>query len=60
MNRDTRPRFEPSSPWLRSVFAVAALAATLATGAFIDALAQGYGASAPLAVYAAKVVVAQR
>jgi hypothetical protein len=60
MNSKSSPRFQPSSPLLRSFFAAIALAATAATGEFIDALAQGRGTTAPLAVHAATVIVAQR
>ena len=60
MNRKPQSRFEPSSPMLRSVFAGVALAATVATGAFIEALAQGHGMTAPPIVNAAPVVIAHR
>ena len=60
MNRTPDHGFDPSSPLLRKVFAVAAAAATFATAHFIDALAQGEGTSAPLHVNSAPVVVAQR
>ena len=60
MNRTPRPAFDPSSPLLRKAFAVAAVAATFAVADFIDALALGYGTSAPLYVQHAPVVVAQR
>ena len=60
MNRKPQPRFEPSSPMMRTVFAAAALAATVATGNFIDALAHELGTTAPLTAHAAPVVVAQR
>lgn len=60
MNRKPQPGFEPSSPLLRTVFAAAALMATLATGDFIDALARGYGTTAPLTVQSAPIVVAHR
>jgi hypothetical protein len=60
MNRKPQPRFEPSSPVTRTVFVAAALVATVVTGNFIDALAQGLGTAAPLTAHAAPVVVAQR
>jgi hypothetical protein len=61
MNRKPSSGFEPSSPLLRKAFAVVAFAATFATAHFIDALAQGYGTSAPLYVKSVPVVVvAQR
>ena len=60
MNRKPDAGFDPSSPLLRKAFAVVAAAATFATAHFIDALAQGYGTSAPLYVKNAPVVVAQR
>ena len=50
MNRTPNAGFEPSSPLLRKAFAVAAVAATFATAHFIDALAQGYGTTAPAVV----------
>jgi len=60
MNRKPASGFEPSSPLLRKVFAVAAVAATFALAHFIDALAHGYGTSAPLYTQHAAIVVAQR
>jgi hypothetical protein len=60
MNPSPNAGFEPSSPLLRKTFAVIAVAATFATAYFIDALAHGYGTSAPLAVQARPIVVAQR
>ena len=60
MNRKPQLRFEPSSRLLRAVFAGLALMATIATGAFIDALAEGYGTTSPPIVNAASAVVAQR
>lgn len=60
MNHTPPARFEPSSPRLRAVFAAIALAATVATADFIDALANGHGTTAPLIVHAAQVVVAHR
>lgn len=60
MNRKPQSRFQPSSPLLRAVFAAVALAATVATADFIDALAQGHGTIAPLIVHSAPVVLAQR
>lgn len=60
MNRKPNSGFDPSSPLLRKAFAVVAVAATFATAHFINALAQGYGTSAPLIVKSAPVVVAQR
>jgi hypothetical protein len=41
------------------VCAIAAVAATLATAGFIDALATGYGTSAPLIVKSAPIVIAR-
>jgi hypothetical protein len=60
MNRKPAPRFDPSSPMLRKAFAVVAVAATIGLAQFIDALAHGYGTSAPLYVQHAPIVVAQR
>ena len=60
MNRTPRPEFDPSSPLLRKASAVAAVAITLAVAHAIDALALGYGTSAPLLVQQAPIVVAQR
>lgn len=60
MHCKRKPRFDPSSPVLRTVFAAVALGATLATAGFIDALAQGHGTSAPLVMHPAPVVVAHR
>ena len=60
MNHTPPTRFEPSSPLLRAVFAAIALAATVATAGFIDALANGHGTTASLMVHAAPAVVAQR
>lgn len=58
MHTTPRRRFEPSSPRLRRVFAVAAALATLATAHLIDVLAQGHGTRAPLVVQHAPAVVA--
>ena len=60
MNHKPDSGFDPSSPLLRKAFAVVAVAATFATAYFIDALAQGYGTSAPLVVKSAPDVLAQR
>ena len=60
MNRKSNTGWEPSSPLLRKVFAVVAVSATIGLGQFIDALAHGYGSSAPLYVQHAPIVVAQR
>jgi len=60
MKRKPNPGFDPSSPLLRKAFAAAAVAATFATAQFIDALAQGYGTSAPPIAKRAPIVVAQR
>jgi len=60
MNRTPRPEFDPSSPLLRKAFAVAAVAVTFAVAHAIDALALGYGTSAPLFVQHAPIVVAHR
>lgn len=60
MNRTLPSRFDPSSPRIRTVCAVAAVVATLATLDFIDALAHGYGNSAPVLAKAAVIVVARR
>lgn len=60
MNRKPQAGFDPSSPLLRKAFAIVAVAATFATAHFIDALAEGYGTSAPLYVRSAPLVVAQR
>jgi hypothetical protein len=60
VSRRSKSRFEPSSPRLRALFAAVALAATVATGGLIDALAQGHGTTARLTVQGAPVVVAQR
>ena len=57
MNRNPQSQFDLSSPLLRRAFALAAVAATLATLGFIDALAHGYG---PLFAQQPPVVVAQR
>jgi hypothetical protein len=43
MNHLTPPSFETSSPRMRCLFAVVAIAVTLSAGAFIDALANGLG-----------------
>ncbi len=61
MSRKPRTPFQPSSPALRTIFAVVAVSATLGIGQFIDALAHGAGTAAPLIVKSASsVVVAQR
>lgn len=54
MNRE----FNPKDSLLRAAFAVAAILATTATGAFIDALATGYGASIEVAEHAPTRVAA--
>ena len=59
MRREHRSQFDPSSQ-VRMVCATVAIAATLATAGFIDALAKGYGSSAPSIVKKAPVVVAKR
>jgi len=56
MNPGSKPRYEPVSPMLRTLFAAVAIAATASTGAFIDALADGVGAPT---MYATPVVIAQ-
>ena len=60
MNRKLGPGFDLSPPLIRKAFAIVAFAATLAVALFIDALAHGYGTSAPLYVQHAPMVVAQR
>ena len=57
MNPGSKPRYEPVSPMLRTLFAAVAIAATVSTGAFIDALADG-GVGAPT-TYTTPVVIAQ-
>ena len=58
MSAKPQLRFEPSPPLLRCVFAAIALAATVSTAVFIDALAQGAGIAAPLMASAVSIVVA--
>lgn len=60
MKRKPNTGFDPSSPLLRKVCAVVAVAATFAVGQFIDALAHGYGMSAELYVQHIPIVVGQR
>lgn len=55
MNRN----FNPTSPWLRSIFAVASVVATLAIAGAIEGLVAHYGAEPQLA-RANTVTVAQR
>lgn len=58
MHRNSQPGFELTSAPLRKVFAVAAVAATVALGGLVELLAQGYGVSEPLPTRTASVVVA--
>ena len=60
MNRKPIAQFDPSSPVLRKAFAVVAIAATLATAEFIDALAHGFGVTEPTVMAGRPVIVAQR
>lgn len=53
------PNFDPTSPWLRSIFAVASVLATLAIAGAIEGLVAHYGAEPQLA-HAPAVTVAQR
>jgi hypothetical protein len=50
--------FTPTRPLIRIVFAAFALAATLATGAFIDALARSYSIQGQQIAHSKPVVVA--
>ncbi len=59
MNRKPQSRFDPSSTQVRTLCAAAAIAATIASLGFIDALAHVYDASAPVMANAAPVVVAE-
>jgi hypothetical protein len=60
MNRKPIAQFDPSSPVLRKAFAVVAIAATLATADFIDALAHGFGTTEATTMAGAPGIVAQR
>jgi hypothetical protein len=60
MNAKPQSRFDPSSPRVRLMCAVAAAVFTVATLGFIDALAHGYGNAAPVLAKAAVMVVAHR
>ena len=61
MNRNPqRLKFDPSSPQLRKIFVIAAVAATVATFAFIDALARSYALPAVLVVQSPLTAIAQR
>jgi hypothetical protein len=60
MSRQTMSRFTLSSPLLRTLFAAVAVAASLGTGVFIDALAHGYGFDDVAPSQVAAIVIAQR
>lgn len=60
MSQRLEPRFDPSSPKMRVACAIAAVALTLATLDFIDALSHGYGNSAPSIAQGKVLVVAKR
>jgi hypothetical protein len=60
MNARPKFDFDPSSSRIRTLCAVAAVAATLCTLDFIDALAHGYGNADPVLAKSAVIVMAAR
>ncbi len=60
MKRTPQSRFDPSSTQVRTLCAAAAIAATIASIGFIDALAHAYDASAAVTANTAPVIVAER